>query len=191
MIGKRIGYKRVSTVDQNPERQLEGVSVDKIFIDYCTGRTIDRPEFNKMIEYAREDDLIIVHSMDRLSRNTQGLRHIIDDLTTRNIQIQFMKENLIFNGNDSAISNLLLSLLGAVAEFEHALIRERQLEGIAIAKRAGKYKGRKRIIDAEKLEQIRTLMLTRKTKNQIAREVGVSRFTLYRALLTLQVQKEE
>jgi DNA invertase Pin-like site-specific DNA recombinase len=144
-----------------------------------------------MLGYAREDDLIIVHSMDRLARNVQALRGVINELTSKKIQIQFIKENLTFTGTDSALSNLLLTLLGSVAEFELALIRERQLEGIAIAKRAGKYKGRKPSFDSEKYQQLKELMLTRKTKNQIARELGVSRFTLYRAWETLQSRQEK
>lgn len=182
MIGKRIGYIRVSTIDQNPDRQLEGIELHKKFIEYASGTTTKRPQLEQMLEYAREDDLIIVHSMDRLARNIKDLRSIIDDLVSRSIQIQFIKENLIFSNEKSAISNLLLNIMGSVAEFEHAIILERQREGIAIAKRQGKYKGRKKIFDSQKREQLKLEMQTRKTKSQIALDLGVSRFTLYNFL---------
>src|ERR1700676_82040 len=116
--GKRIGYIRVSTVDQNPERQLEGIELDKKFIDYSSGSTIKRPQFELMLEYAREDDIIIVHSMDRLARNVKDLRKTIDDLIVRGIKIKFMKENLIFTGKDSPMANLMLMIIGSIAEFE-------------------------------------------------------------------------
>lgn len=126
MKGKRIGYIRVSTVDQNPERQLEGIQLDKKFIDYASGTTLNRPQFSLMLDYIREDDIVIVHSMDRLARNARHLREIVDKLTSQGIEVQFVKENLTFNGKDSPISNLLLMMMGAVAEFEHAILKERQ-----------------------------------------------------------------
>lgn len=184
--GKRIGYIRVSTVDQNPERQLEGIEIDKKFIDYASGNTIKRPQLELMMEYAREDDLIIVHSMDRLARNVKDLRKTIDDLVEKGIKIQFMKENLTFTGKDSPMANLMLMLIGSIAEFELSLIRERQLEGIAIAKKAGKFKGSKKKLNAEKIEYLKQQIKTRKSKSQIAQELGISRFTLYRYLEKIQ-----
>lgn len=180
--GKKIGYIRVSTIDQNPERQLEGIHLDKKFIDYASGTTTNRPELQRMMEYAREDDIIIVHSMDRLARNVKNLRNIIDFLLEKGIHVQFLKENLTFTGDDSPMSHLLLVLIGAVAEFEHSIIKERQLEGIAIAKRAGKFKGAKKKLDTAKLEKLKIRMLSAGTKTQIAEEFGISRFTLYRYL---------
>lgn len=187
MIGKRIGYIRVSTVDQNPDRQLEGIELHKKFIEYASGTNIKRPQLESMLEYAREDDIIIVHSMDRLARNVKDLRSIIDHLISRSIQIQFIKENLIFKNGECSISNLLLNILGAVAEFEHSIITERRNEGIAIAKKQGKYKGRKKIFDKNKMEQLKLEMQTRKTKSEIALNLGVSRFTLYKALKEMEI----
>jgi DNA invertase Pin-like site-specific DNA recombinase len=184
--GKRIGYIRVSTVDQNPERQLEGIELDKKFTDYASGNTIKRPQLDLMLEYAREDDLIIVHSMDRLARNVKDLRKTIDNLVYKGIKIQFMKENLIFTGKDSPIANLMLMLIGSIAEFELSLIRERQLEGIAIAKKAGKFKGSKHKLDAQKIELLKKRMESRDRKRKIAAEFGISRFTLYRYLEKIQ-----
>jgi DNA invertase Pin-like site-specific DNA recombinase len=187
--GKRIGYIRVSTVDQNPERQLEGIELDKKFTDYASGNTIKRPQLDLMLEYAREDDLIIVHSMDRLARNVKDLRKTIDDLVDKGIKIQFMKENLTFTGKDSPMANLMLMLIGSIAEFELSLIRERQLEGIAIAKKAGKFKGSKHKLDSQKIELLKKRMESRDTKSKIASEFGISRFTLYRYLERIQNSK--
>lgn len=184
--GKRIGYIRVSTIDQNPERQLEGIDLDKKFIDYASGNTIKRPQFEMMMEYAREDDLIIVHSMDRLARNVKDLRKTIDNLVEKGIQIQFMKENLIFTGKDSPMANLMLMLIGSIAEFELSLIRERQLEGIAIAKKAGKFKGSKKKLNTDKLEILKQKLQTRDSKSKIAKDLGVSRFTLYRYIRNME-----
>lgn len=189
--GKRIGYVRVSTTEQNPDRQLEGVSLDKKFIDYASGTTMNRPQLQVLIEYAREDDIIIVHSMDRLARNVKDLLKLIDVLIFKKISIQFMKENLLFNGEDSPMSKLLLMLMGSIAEFEHSVIRERQIEGIEIAKRCGKYKGRKSKFSKEKAEQIKEKMQTRQTKMKIAKDLGISRFTLYRYLEKIKTENEK
>lgn len=110
--GKLIGYLRVSSVDQNPERQLEGIKLEKQFIDYVSGKSVDRPQLEKLLEYAREGDEIIVHSMDRLARNLDDLRKLVKDLTARDIKLRFIKENLLFTGDDSPMSTLLLSVMG-------------------------------------------------------------------------------
>jgi DNA invertase Pin-like site-specific DNA recombinase len=140
MEGKRIGYIRVSTVDQNPDRQLEGIKLNKRFIDQCSGKSTDRPQLQLMLDYVREGDTVIVHSMDRLSRNLDNLHQIVNTLTEQKIKIQFIKESLTFTGEDSPMSKLLLSVMGAVSEFERSLIKERQKEGIALAKKRGVYK---------------------------------------------------
>jgi DNA invertase Pin-like site-specific DNA recombinase len=178
MTGKRIGYIRVSTVEQNPDRQLEGIALDKRFIDYASAKSTDRPQLKAMLDFVREDDRLIVHSMDRLARNLRDLKELVDGLVKRRVTVEFLKENLIFSGEQSATSNLVLHLTGAFAEFEYAFIRERQREGIEIARRKGKFRGRAPKIDAEKLEILRKDLLTRKTKSQIAIDLGVSRFTL-------------
>lgn len=132
---KRVGYVRVSTLDQNTERQLEGVKLDKVFTDKVSGKDTTRPQWQAALEYLREGDLLLVHSMDRLARSVDDLRIIVLDLTKKGVQVQFVKENLIFTGEDSPMSNLLLSSLGAVAEFERSMIRERQRVGIELAKK--------------------------------------------------------
>lgn len=180
--GKIIGYKRVSTVDQNPDRQLEGVEVDKIFVEYATGKNTHRPQLTAMLDYVREDDLVVVHSMDRLARNVKDLRGMVDSLTARRISVCFIKENLTFTGDDSPMSKLLLMLLGSFAEFEYSLIRERQMEGIKIAQKLGRYRGRKRCLDAPKLAILEQEFKTRKSISQIAIDLNVSRFSVYKYL---------
>jgi DNA invertase Pin-like site-specific DNA recombinase len=182
MTGKRIGYIRVSTTDQNPDRQLENVSLDKKFIDYASARSTDRPQLKIMLDFVREDDIVIVHSMDRFARNLKDLKQLVDSLVLRNIQVHFIKENLQFSGENSAVSNLVLHLMGAFAEFEYAFIRERQREGVEIAKRLGRFKGGVKKMTREKIEMLKELIQTRKSKTLIAKELGVSRFTLYRYL---------
>lgn len=189
--GKRIGYIRVSTVDQNPERQLEGIELDKTFIDYASGGSMKRPQLESLLDYVRDDDIVMVHSLDRLARNVKDLRKIIDELLTKKVSVHFVKENLIFNGDSSPMSNLLLSVIGAVAEFEHAIIRERIMEGIAIAKKKGKFKGRKSKLTSEVKEKLKKYVQDEKpkTKNEMAREMGISRFSLYNYLKKIQQQK--
>jgi DNA invertase Pin-like site-specific DNA recombinase len=176
---KRIGYVRVSSVDQNEQRQLEGVEVDKTFTDKASGKDTKRPQLQACLEYIREGDVLIVHSMDRLARNVDDLRRIVKELTAKGVQVQFIKEGLTFNGDDSPMSNLLLTMLGAVAEFERSLLRERQREGIAIAKRNGVYKGRKPSLASERVVEMLAQIAAGEMKSKVARNFGISRETLY------------
>ena len=179
---KRVGYIRVSSLDQNTERQLEGVQLDKVFTDKASGKDTARPELKVALDYLREGDLLLVHSMDRLARNLDNLRRIVLDLTKKGVHVQFVKENLTFTGEDSPMSNLLLSLLGAVAEFERSMIRERQREGIELAKKADVYKGRKPSLTAVQVAEIRKRVEAGEKKANLAAEFQVSRQTLYTAL---------
>jgi len=182
MKGQRIGYLRVSTFEQNTARQLEGIDVDKIFTDRASGKDTKRPELDALMQFVREGDTVVVHSMDRLARNLDDLRQIVRTLTGRGINIQFVKESLTFTGEDSPMATLLLSVMGAFAEFERALIRERQLEGIALAKQRGAYKGRKKTLSAEQIAELKERVANRENKTQIARDFGISRETLYQYL---------
>lgn len=181
---KRVGYIRVSSVDQNTERQLDGQDLDKTFTDRASGKDTKRPQLQACLDYIREGDVLLVHSMDRLARNLDDLRRMVLDLTGKGVHVQFIKENLTFTGEDSPMSTLLLSLLGAVAEFERSMIRERQREGIAIAKKAGVYKGRKPSLTAEQVKEIRRRVGVGERKSGLANEFGVSRQTLYSAMAT-------
>jgi DNA invertase Pin-like site-specific DNA recombinase len=137
--GQRIGYVRVSTLDQNEKRQLEGQVLDRIFTDKASGRDTARPELAEMLRFARDGDTVVVHSMDRLARNLDDLRSRVRALTRKGVLVEFVKENLVFTGEDSPMANLMLSVMGACAEFERSLFRERQKEGIALAKQRGAY----------------------------------------------------
>jgi DNA invertase Pin-like site-specific DNA recombinase len=179
MSGKKIGYIRVSHFDQNHERQLEGIDLDKKFVDKVSGKSMNRPELNALMDYVRDGDRVIVHSLDRLARNLYDLRKIVLSLTKQQVSVQFIKENLIFTGEYSALSNLLLSVMGAFAEFERSLIRERQMEGIDLAKKRGAYKGRKASLSAEQVEEIKIRIQQGGKKSHIAKDFNISRETLY------------
>jgi DNA invertase Pin-like site-specific DNA recombinase len=124
MHGQRIGYIRVSTLDQHTERQLEGIKVDKTFLDKASGKDTKRPQLDQLMSFVRSGDTVIVHSMDRLARNLADLRRIVQTLTGKGVRIEFVKEHLTFTGEDSPMANLMLSVMGAFAEFERALIKE-------------------------------------------------------------------
>jgi DNA invertase Pin-like site-specific DNA recombinase len=177
--GQRVGYQRVSTVDQNTARQLDGVEVDKTFTDKASGKDTNRPELARALDYVREGDTLVVHSMDRLARNLEDLRRVVRELTGKGVRVEFVKESLTFTGEDSAMGTLLLSMLGAVAEFERSMILERQREGIAIAKAAGKYKGRQPALTPEKAEELRSRLAAGESVSALAREFGVARQTVY------------
>jgi DNA invertase Pin-like site-specific DNA recombinase len=178
-VGQRIGYQRVSTVDQNTARQLDGVELDKVFTDQASGKDINRPELARAIEYLRDGDTLVVHSMDRLARNLEDLRRIVRELTGQGVRVEFVKESLTFTGEDSAMNTLLLSMLGAVAEFERSMILERQREGIALAKAAGKYKGRTASLKVDQANELRQRLACGESVTALAKEYGVSRQTVY------------
>jgi len=175
-----IGYRRVSSVDQNTERQLDGITLDEVFEDKVSGKDTNRPALQAMLKHARKGDSVLIHSMDRLARNIDDLRKLVKELTNKGAKVQFMKENLIFTGDDSPMANLLLSLLGAIAEFERAIIKERQREGIQLAKARGAYKGRKQEMTDERIAIIRQRIAYGEPKARIARAMGISRDTLYK-----------
>ncbi len=177
--GQRIGYIRVSSLDQNTERQLEGVPLDRVFTDKLSGKDMARPQLEAMLGFVREGDTLLVHSMDRLARNLDDLRHLVAVLTTRGVRVEFVKENLAFSGEASPMATLMLSVMGAFAEFERALIRERQREGIALAKARGDYKGRKKSLSADDVAKAKERLEQGVSKAQVARDLGISRETLY------------
>jgi len=182
MSGERVGYIRVSTFDQNTDRQLDNLKLDKKFIDKASGKDSNRPQLDALLDYVRDGDTVIVHSMDRLARNLDDLRKIVFSLTSQNIKVEFIKESLTFTGEDSPMSTLLLSVMGAFAEFERSLIRERQMEGIAVAKSKGLYKGRKpKLTDAQQTELFQRIA-NGESKSTIARDMEISRETLYKYL---------
>lgn len=184
MAGARVGYIRVSSEDQKLERQLKNIPLDKVFEEKISAKSKDRPQLQALLNYVREGDKVIVHSLDRLARNLDDLRSLVKSLTEQGVSIEFIKENLTFTGEDSPMSNLLLSVMGAFAEFERALIRERQLEGIAIAKKKGLYKGRKKVFTQAQIHALQSRANAGEKKAKLAKEFGVSRETIYRYLRT-------
>ena len=184
--GKRIGYVRVSSADQNDARQLDGLTLDKIFTDKASGKDTNRPQLKAMRDFVREGDVIFVHSMDRLSRSLSDLQSVVEELTEDGITVTFVKESLTFEppstGSDAhktAYSTLMLQLLGAVGQFERALIKDRQREGIAIAKANNLYKGRKPKLDKAGVKNLQQMVTDNISKVEIARRLGISRASVY------------
>lgn len=178
-MGKTIGYRRTSTISQSTERQLDGVDLDKVFEEKASAKTMNRPKLGEMLDYIREGDTIIVHDISRLARNIKDLHELVETITERGVTLKFKKENLVFTGDkEDPMSNLLLSMLGAVYQFERSILLERQREGIAVAKKLGKFTGRPPTIDKQKiLDTLKEGNSIRKT----AEICGVSFSTVQRA----------
>lgn len=184
MTGQRIGYVRVSTFDQNPDRQLDDLKLNKVFTDKASGKDTKRPQLNALLEFVREGDTVVIHSMDRLARNLDDLRSLVQQLTSKGVAIEFMKEHLTFTNEATPMANLMLSVMGAFAEFERSLIKERQREGIELAKKRGAYKGRKKSLSVTQIKEIKGRVSSGEAKASLAREFGISRETLYQYLRT-------
>ena len=181
----RIGYVRVSSNDQNIDRQLDNEDLTVTFVDKASGKNADRPQLQALLAGNwPQGSVVVVHSMDRLARSLSDLLRIVEQLTSRGIHVQFVKEGKIFRGGDSTdpMDMLMLSMLGAVAEYERTLIRERQREGIIKAKQRGVYKGsRPKITDPQIISQISTeFHALGVNKTRLAAQYGISRETLYR-----------
>lgn len=175
----QVGYKRVSSTDQSTARQLDGLQVDEVFEDQVSGATTERPALKEMLRFVRKGDCVHVHSIDRLARSLADLLALVKELTGRGVEVRFHKEQLHFSGEASPMQELMLSLLGSVAQFERSMIRERQAEGIAKAKSAGVYKGRKKTVDDEAIRKaVQSGMSFRAT----AQELGVGLSTVQRAM---------
>ena len=177
-----FNYIRVSTALQNTDRQLLNVSSNREYTDKLSGKDTNRPQLQAMLDNLREGDIINVHSMDRLARNVQDLLSLIDTIMKKGTTIKFHKENLTFEANKKtdAFQKLMLTLLGAVSEFEREIILERQREGIAIAKQKGKYKGGKKKLSNEQINEIKAVVMDRTTNiSQLAKKYNVTRQTIY------------
>jgi len=176
-------YARVSSVGQNLDRQLVDLpdGIDRIFEEKASGKNTDRPQLTSLMGVLRAGDVVYCHSLDRLARNTRDLLNIVRDITDRGATIEFRKEHLTFAPkDDNAIGHLMLHILGAIAEFERSLIRERQLQGIAIAKAKGRFKGGKRKLSPDAVDELRALVASREMPvAQIARKFGISRVSVY------------
>jgi DNA invertase Pin-like site-specific DNA recombinase len=182
MKGQKIGYIRVSTRDQDPDLQLRDIELDRRFVEIASGKTHQRPELDILLEYVREGDVIYVQAIDRMARNVRDLRNIIDTLLKKKVRIEFIRESMVFCGDDSPLSILMLNLMGALAEFERNLMLERQREGIARAKREGKYRGGKNKLAPEQVKEIKERIAQGVTKARIAKDFKISRQTIYHYL---------
>lgn len=185
-MSKTVAYIRCSSTDQNPARQLDAVGdVDQVFTDKISGKSREgRDALAEMIRYVREGDTVVVASMDRLGRDVDDLKTIIADLNADGVSVHLLKENLRFdvNGGDTAMTDLMLHLLGGVAQFERARIKERQAEGIAAAKARGAYTGRPTKLTDEQVANARERRTSGEAVAAIAADLGVSRQTIYTAL---------
>ena len=187
LIAMKRAYVRVSTVEQNEDRQIEGLKrhgVDKWYTEKVSGKnTKDRKQFQLMLSELEEGDIVLVHDLSRLARSTKDLLEIVDILNEKHVSLVSNKENIDTN---TPTGRLMLTMIGAIAEFERTNLLERQREGIAIAKRKGAYQncGRKeKEIDQEKFSVCMAKLLAGAiTKSAMAAELGVSRPTLNRIL---------
>lgn len=182
-IGQVIGYARVSSAGQNLDRQLEALrsaGCERIFQEKVSAATRNRGELEAALVYLREGDTLVCTPMDRLARSLPDLHSIVHELTDRGVSVRFLKEGQIYSQESDSVSKLLLNLLGAVAEFERSLIRERQAEGIARAKERGVYKGRKKSLNMEQVSHLKDLIEKGVPKAAVARQLGISRASVYR-----------
>jgi len=181
---QHVGYKRISSVDQNTARQLDGVELDRIFEDKISGKNItDRAGLAECIKYIRADDTLHVHSMDRLARNLKDLLSLVEQLNKDGVTVQFHKENLKFEPNQSNPFNLMmLSVIGACAEFERNMIKERQKEGIKIALEQGVKFGATQKLDDDQIKAIKSQIEVGASVTTLAKQYDVSRQTIYRMI---------
>ncbi len=191
MTHQLIGYVRVSSQGQNTARQLQGIELDMEFIDKVTGSNLDREELHKCIAYARNGDTVVVDSIDRLARNLRDLQEILETLTKKGVIVKFSKENLIFTGNDDAMSTLMLQMMGAFAEFERTMIRSRQRDGIDAAKKSGKHLGRPKTVDDNFIKIVKDKRSTMQSIRSIAKDMSVSRATIYKALDAINNERHQ
>lgn len=183
--GHRIGYIRVSTLDQSTERQLDGLTLERMFTDKASGKDTKRPQLQAALTYVRSGDTLVVHSMDRLARNAEDLQRIVRELTDKGVTVEFVKNALTFKPQEGdPMANLMLAVLAGVAQFEREIIRERQREGIVVAKRTHpeKYRGRKAALTPEQAADLKAKAAKGAAKAALAREFKVSRETVYQYL---------
>lgn len=183
-IGQVLAYIRVSSEDQNEDRQLDlAEQADKVFREKASSAKA-RPELARLLDYAREGDLIKVWSIDRFARSLRDLKNMVYELTEKGVSIEFVSERLTFAPKDEGnmYSELMLNLLGSIYEFERKMLLQRQKEGIAKAKAAGKYRGRAKVLTKQQVADASARIALGVPKAQVARDPSVSRQTLYRAL---------
>ncbi len=179
-----IAYVRVSTVEQNEERQLEGLqkhNIDKWFTEKVSGKDMNRPELKNLLEYVREGDTVFIHDFSRLARSTEDLLKIVKQLQAKKVHLVSNKEKI---DTSTPQGKLMLTMIGAINEFERENLLERQKEGIALAKAEGKYKGRQvKAINEELFSREYAQYKLRKiSKSELAKRLEISRPTLDKLL---------
>ncbi|MDF1477746.1 recombinase family protein [Leifsonia sp. H3M29-4] len=180
MNGQVVGYARVSSADQNLDRQLVALGdVDELFTDKLSGRDTNRPGLQALLVHIRGGDVVRVKSPDRLARSTADLLDLVEKIKSKGASVEFV-DNPALN-TDTPQGEFMLTILAAVAQMERAVIRERQAEGIAIAKKKGVYQKAPRLTDAQ-IDEARQRIEAKVPKAVVARDLGVSRTTLYTAL---------
>ena len=187
-IGQRIGYARVSTSDQNLDRQLAALGeVNRLFEEKRSGALrAGRTALADMIGYAREGDTVVISSMDRLARSVVDLNQIVKELTAKGVAVEFINERVTFApGSSDPFAEFQLNIMASFAQLERAIAKERQAEGIRAAKARGVYQGRTRKVAAEQLDMARELIKNGIPKAEVARRLSVDRSTLYRTLATV------
>lgn len=188
----RYGYARTSTKEQNPERQrvaLQEEDCEELFVDQCSGKNADRPQLQLMMSKLRAGDTVVVKSVDRLARNTKDLLALLDEAKNKGAQVRFIDNRLTFD--DSPTSNFMITMLGAVGELERSFIRQRQSEGIEIAKSNNVYKGRpvSKKTEAAKVKIAEKLARGVFTDKEIYESVKVSRASFYRIKKEIQTEQ--
>ena len=174
----RVGYRRVSSTDQNLDRQELG-DVEKVFEEKISGKDRNRTALSELIQFIREGDVVVIYSIDRLARDLRDLQSIIQELNDKGATVEFLTEHLTFSGADDPFSKLQLQMMGAFAEFERNIIKKRQAEGIAKAKLRGVYKGRQKKIDDGRIIELTAMG---HSQNQVAELMGITRMSVYRCL---------
>ncbi len=183
-MAQNIGYIRVSSVGQNTDRQLDSITLDKVFTEKVSGCTTNnRPVLQECIEYAREGDTLHLHSIDRLARNLADLQAFITRINAKGVMVMFHKEGLTFTGDsNNPMNQLMLQMMGAFAEFERSMIKERQKEGIVKAKKKGIKFGAAPKFTNEQIEEIKARRTAGESAATLATEFNVSRQTIYSML---------
>lgn len=177
----KVGYIRVSSVDQNTDRQLDGIELDKVFEEKLSGKNMERPELNTCLNFLREGDILFVHSIDRLARSLRDLLNMVDDLVKKGVVIKFVTENMEIGKNGNPMAEFMFFVLGSFAEFERKMIKSRQREGIRKAKERGQQFGRKSL-----KPKLITELKNRKAKGQSVKEIAfamnIGASTIYKYL---------
>ena len=182
MTHQVVGYIRVSSATQNTARQLQGIKLDKEFVDKMSGSSKDRVGLAECIAYLRQGDVLVVESIDRLARNLRDLQEFVEKIIAKGVSVKFIKENLTFNSNKDPMANLTLQMMGAFAEFERSMIKARQREGIDAARAAGRPTGRPSKITPELVDKARKYIEKGESIRRTAYLLKVSRATIYNVL---------